>query len=169
MAATRRQFLQASASAAAALSLDPTAFAQPAVRPNVLLLVVDTLRADHVSAYGGRAQTPNIDELARQRLRFTRFHPEAMATVPARRSILTGRRVWPFSGWHPWPDMVEAPAGSRSTTPTPPSPAHSRGPATGRPTSPTTPSAALPRRIAASEGASTASSGSGASSAGRRL
>jgi arylsulfatase A-like enzyme len=109
MAATRRQFLQASASAAAALSLDPAAFAQTPARPNVLLLVIDTLRADHVSAYGGRAQTPNIDELARQGLRFTRFHPEAMATVPARRSILTGRRVWPFRGWHPWPELVEAP------------------------------------------------------------
>jgi hypothetical protein len=57
MAATRRQFLQASASAAAALSLDPAAFAQEPTRPNVLLLVIDTLRADHVSAYGGRAQT----------------------------------------------------------------------------------------------------------------
>jgi arylsulfatase A-like enzyme len=109
MAATRRQFLQASASAAAALSIDPTAFAQTAAPPNVLLLVIDTLRADHVSAYGGRAQTPNIDELARQGLRFTRFYPEAMATVPARRSILTGRRVWPFRGWHPWPEMVDTP------------------------------------------------------------
>ena len=109
MAATRRQFLQASASAAAALSLDPAAFAQEPTRPNVLLLVIDTLRADHVSAYGGRAQTPNIDELARQGLRFTRFHPEAMATVPARRSILTGRRVWPFRGWHPWPDLNSTP------------------------------------------------------------
>jgi arylsulfatase A-like enzyme len=109
MAATRRQFLQASAAAAAALSLDPAALAQGPARPNVLLVVIDTLRADHVSAYGGRAQTPNIDELARQGLRFTRFYPEAMATVPARRSILTGRRVWPFRGWHPWPDMVETP------------------------------------------------------------
>jgi arylsulfatase A-like enzyme len=109
MAATRRQFLQASASAAAALSLDPAAFAQTPAPPNVLLLVIDTLRADHVGAYGGRAQTPNIDELARQGLRFTRFHPEAMATVPARRSILTGRRVWPFRGWHPWPELNSTP------------------------------------------------------------
>jgi arylsulfatase A-like enzyme len=109
MAATRRQFLQASASAAAALSLEPATFAQTPARPNVLLLVIDTLRADHVSAYGGRAQTPNIDELARQGLRFTRFYPEAMATVPARRSILTGRRVWPFFGWHPWPDLNNTP------------------------------------------------------------
>ena len=102
MAATRRRFLQASATAAAALSLDPAAFAQASPRPNVLLLVIDTLRADHVGAYGSQAQTPNIDELARQGLRFTRFYPEAMATVPARRSILTGRRVWPFRWLLSW-------------------------------------------------------------------
>jgi arylsulfatase A-like enzyme len=69
--------------------------------PNVLVIVIDTLRADHVGAYGGRALTPNIDALARQGLRFTRCHPEAMPTVPARRSILTGRRVFPFRGWQP--------------------------------------------------------------------
>ena len=106
---TRRQFLQASASAAAALSLDPTGLARAAQRPNVLLLIVDTLRADHVSAYGGRARTPNIDALASQGLRFTRFFPEAMATVPARRSILTGRRVWPFRHWHEWPGLRTTP------------------------------------------------------------
>ena len=106
---TRRQFLQASASAAAAMSLGPSALAQGTAYPNVLLFIVDTLRADHVGAYGGRARTPNIDALARQGLRFTSFYPEAMATVPARRSILTGRRVWPFRGWHDWPGLRSTP------------------------------------------------------------
>src|SRR5688500_4903434 len=41
-------------------------------RPNVVVLVLDTLRADYVGAYGGRALTPNIDRLARRGLRFTR-------------------------------------------------------------------------------------------------
>jgi arylsulfatase A-like enzyme len=109
MARTRREFLTASASAAAALTLDPAALARTAGRPNVLVLIVDTLRADHVGAYGGRAHTPNIDDLARQGLRFTRFYPEAMATVPARRSILTGRRVWPFRGWHDWRGLRPTP------------------------------------------------------------
>jgi arylsulfatase A-like enzyme len=117
MARTRRQFLQAGASAAAALSLDPAALAQDGTRPNILLLIVDTLRADHVSAYGGRAQTPNIDALAREGLRFTRFYPEAMATVPARRSILTGRRVWPFRGWHEWPGLRKTPGWAPITDP----------------------------------------------------
>ena len=73
------------------------------------MVVVDTLRADHVGAYGGRAQTPAIDSLAARGLRFTHFYPEAMATVPARRSILTGRRVWPFRGWREWPDLRDTP------------------------------------------------------------
>jgi arylsulfatase A-like enzyme len=62
-----------------------------------------------VSAYGGRAHTPSIDSLAARGTRYTRFFPEAMATVPARRSILTGRRVWPFRGWHRYPTLRNTP------------------------------------------------------------
>jgi len=103
---TRRQFLEAAgATTVAAAALDPGAFAQRPDGPNVLVVVVDTLRADHVGAYGGRARTPTIDALARDGLRFTRFHPEAMATVPARRSIMTGRRVFPFRRWEPQPEQ----------------------------------------------------------------
>jgi arylsulfatase A-like enzyme len=78
-------------------------------RPNVVVLVLDTLRADHIGAYGGRALTPNIDRLARRGLRFTRFFNEAMPTIPARRSIMTGRRVFPFRRWHPYPGLYRAP------------------------------------------------------------
>ena len=99
----------AGASVAAAAVEPLGAFAQRPDRPNVLVIVVDTLRADHVGAYGGRALTPNIDALAREGLRFTRCHPEAMATVPARRSILTGRRVFPFRDWRPERDLVNTP------------------------------------------------------------
>ena len=41
-----------------------------------------------------------MDALARDGLRFTRMFPEAMPTVPARNSILLGRRIFPFRGWH---------------------------------------------------------------------
>ncbi len=67
-------------------------------RPNIVLIVIDTLRVDH--AFGDRARTPNIDALARSGLSFTSVHPEAMPTVPARNSILSGRRVFPFRDWH---------------------------------------------------------------------
>jgi arylsulfatase A-like enzyme len=78
-------------------------------RPNVVVLVLDTLRADHVGAYGGRALTPNIDTLAHRGLRFARVFNEAMPTIPARRSIMTGRRVFPFRRWRRHPGLVGAP------------------------------------------------------------
>jgi arylsulfatase A-like enzyme len=105
VALTRRELLEVAGASVVAAALDTGAFAQRPDGPNVLVIVIDTLRADHVGAYGGRARTPTIDALAREGLRFTRCHPEAMATVPARRSILTGRRVFPFRGWRPRPDL----------------------------------------------------------------
>ena len=105
---TRRQFLQtAGASAGALAGLDELAVAKADDRPNVLLIIVDTLRADH--SFGKRARTPHIDALARAGLSFTSFYPEAMPTVPARRSILSGRRVFPFRGWHPYPGLLAEP------------------------------------------------------------
>lgn len=69
-------------------------------QPNLLVVLIDNLRADHVGAYGGkRAKTPELDALARQSLRFTRARPEAFPTVAARRAILTGRRAFPFRDW----------------------------------------------------------------------
>ena len=109
MQRSRREFLEAGAAAALAAALPSPALAAAQARPNIVLIVVDTLRADHVSAYGGRARTPNIDALAARGLRFTRFYPEAMATVPARRSIMTGRRVWPFRNWHEWSGLRDTP------------------------------------------------------------
>ena len=80
---------------------------QPGPR-NIVLIVVDTLRPDHLGCYGNEVvRTPNLDALARESLRFTRVFPEAMPTVPARRSILTGRRVYPFRGWEPWEGLAK--------------------------------------------------------------
>jgi arylsulfatase A-like enzyme len=114
-ATTRRRFLQAAGAAAAGTALAPRtlntsrASARPG-GPNIVVLIVDTLRADHV--YGGRAQTPNMDALAREGLRFTQAFPEAMPTVPARRSILTGRRQFPFRHWHPQRGLLGQPGWS---------------------------------------------------------
>jgi arylsulfatase A-like enzyme len=87
-----------------------SAQAQVPDRPNVILVVIDSLRTDHVGAYGGRhADTPNLDEFARQSLRFTNARPESMATIPARRAMMTGRRVYPFRGWRPHPKLSGGP------------------------------------------------------------
>jgi arylsulfatase A-like enzyme/Tfp pilus assembly protein PilF len=58
---------------------------------NVLLVTIDTLRADVVGAYGGRALTPNLDRLAAQGARFDFAHAHAVVTLPSHASILTGR------------------------------------------------------------------------------
>jgi arylsulfatase A-like enzyme/cytochrome c-type biogenesis protein CcmH/NrfG len=58
---------------------------------SVLLITVDTLRADRLGCYGdARARTPRIDALARDGLRFEAAYTPAPITLPAHASILTG-------------------------------------------------------------------------------
>ena len=61
---------------------------------NILLVTIDTLRADALGSYGGRAATPNLDRLARDGIRFVFAHAHAVVTLPSHASILTGR--YPF-------------------------------------------------------------------------
>jgi arylsulfatase A-like enzyme len=67
----------------------------PAARPNVLLITIETLRADHVSHLGPRGErrttTPNLDRLARQGASFQNAVAQAPFTLPSIASILTGR------------------------------------------------------------------------------
>jgi arylsulfatase A-like enzyme/Tfp pilus assembly protein PilF len=65
--------------------------------PNVLLITIDTLRADHVGSYGyAAAQTPTLDALARRGVRFERAITVAPLTLPAHSSLMTGT----FPGFH---------------------------------------------------------------------
>ena len=57
---------------------------------NVLLVTIDTLRADALSAYGGPASTPALDRLAAEGVRFDFAHAHAVLTLPSHASILTG-------------------------------------------------------------------------------
>jgi len=62
-----------------------------ALRPNVLLITLDTVRADHLGAYGDKdAQTPALDRLAREGVRFADAFTHAPLTGPAHAGILTG-------------------------------------------------------------------------------
>ena len=58
----------------------------PTPKPNVLLITIDTLRADRV----GRGLTPAIDGLAARGMRFTNARATAPLTLPSHTSILTG-------------------------------------------------------------------------------
>jgi arylsulfatase A-like enzyme len=80
-----------------------------AASDNVILVILDTLRKDHVGAYGNPwIKTPNLDALAQEGLRFTRAYPDAMPTIPARRAIHTGMRTFPLEppayGWTSIPE-----------------------------------------------------------------
>ncbi len=58
---------------------------------NVLLITLDTTRADRIGAYGwSKARTPNIDALAAGGVRFSRAYCPAPLTLPSHCSIMTG-------------------------------------------------------------------------------
>jgi len=58
---------------------------------NLLLITLDTTRADHLSAYGGtQAEVPNLDRLARAGVRFDLAFAPTPITLPSHASLLTG-------------------------------------------------------------------------------
>ena len=72
----------------------PTADLRPIARQNVLLVTIDTLRADALGAYGGPAATPALDRLAADGVRFDFAHAHAVVTLPSHATLLTGQ--YPF-------------------------------------------------------------------------
>jgi arylsulfatase A-like enzyme/Flp pilus assembly protein TadD len=70
----------------------------PPGRRNVILVSVDTLRADYLSCYGSKeASTPSFDRIAREGLLFENAASVAPTTLPAHASLLTGTS--PFEHW----------------------------------------------------------------------
>lgn len=70
------------------------ASAAPA-HPNVILITMDTLRADHVACYGAKTvQTPTLDSLAKDGVVFERAFSQVPLTWPSHAAILTG--TYPF-------------------------------------------------------------------------
>lgn len=67
--------------------------------PNLLLISIDTLRADHLGCYSGQAAkiSPNIDALAGESTLFEQAATAVPATLPALASLHTGR----YPGGHP--------------------------------------------------------------------
>ena len=58
-------------------------------RPNILLILNDDMGYSDISCYGGEVETPNLDRLANNGLRFTQFYNTARCS-PSRASLLTG-------------------------------------------------------------------------------
>ncbi|MDP6409204.1 MAG: sulfatase [Planctomycetota bacterium] len=79
-----------------AMTLCPPVFAAPTVprdeRPNIVLVYVDDLRADGLSATGNPyIETPNIDRIAREGVLFTNSYVTTSLCCPGRTSVLTGK------------------------------------------------------------------------------
>ena len=66
-------------------------------RKNVLMVMIDTLRADHVGTYGySRSTTPNLDEFLKSSSVFENARSQASCTFPSVNSILTSRFPFEF-------------------------------------------------------------------------
>ncbi len=69
----------------------------PSGKPNILLITMDAVRADHLSLYGYRRETtPNLKKLAAGATVYTRAVAAADMTLPSHASILTGL----YPSWH---------------------------------------------------------------------
>jgi|ECHnycMinimDraft_1075156.scaffolds.fasta_scaffold00229_11 arylsulfatase A-like enzyme len=77
---------------------------------NLIFVVMDSLRQDHVSFYNkGRevfrgvppAFTPNIDRLAKESVVFRDAYPSGLPTVPQRTELVTGQFTLPYRPWAP--------------------------------------------------------------------
>jgi choline-sulfatase len=71
--------------------LTASALAEAAAPPNIILITVDTTRADRMGFLGSkRGLTPNLDTLAGQSVVFTHAYAQAPFTAPSHATILTG-------------------------------------------------------------------------------
>ena len=111
MKITRRDLLAAPMAVSAAGALAGQESSGPL---NIIHIGVDTWSAHYLGCYGNTGiRTPHVDALARKSALFEDAYPEVLPTLPARRCIYTGRRIFPsdlilqhddqvkIRGWHP--------------------------------------------------------------------
>jgi len=120
----RREFLATLGAGAAA------AQAQPAERPNIVLIYADDVGFGDLSCYGAkRVRTPNLDRLAGGGVRFTNAHASSATCTPSRYTLLTGEYAWrkPGTGILPGDAALIIPQNRQSL----PAMLHERGYRTG--------------------------------------
>jgi arylsulfatase A-like enzyme len=68
--------------------------------PNMIVVVIDTLRADHLSCYGyARKTSPNLDRVAEKGVLFENAFSSSSWTLPSHASFLTGRYAYDHGAW----------------------------------------------------------------------
>ena len=84
--------------AAGAGNVARPALSQGQARPNIILIQADDLGYGDLSAYGqGKFQTPGIDRLAREGIRFTSYYSGSTVCAPSRAALMTGMHTG--HGW----------------------------------------------------------------------
>lgn len=64
-------------------------------QPNVIIILADDLGYGDLECYGAKnVQTPHVNQLAKQGIRFTNAHAIAATSTPSRYSLLTGEYAW---------------------------------------------------------------------------
>src|SRR4030065_555295 len=73
-------------------------------KKNVILIISDTLRKDHLGCYGNKKiHTPNINMFASKSTVFEKFYSASFPTIPNRADLYTGKLTFTYIGWNPMP------------------------------------------------------------------
>ncbi len=115
---TRQGFIKIMGLGAAGLSLASCAHLMPRAgtrRPNIIYILLDDAGFSDFGSYGSEISTPNMDQLAREGLRYNHFETRAIC-APTRASLLTGRNCQSVG-------VIDLPGFSANEE----GPAHSRG------------------------------------------
>ena len=72
---------------------------------NIVMIVSDTLRGDHLGCYGNTGvHTPHLDRFASEKcLQFDDYHAASFPTMPTRADLFTGKFTASYLGWAPLP------------------------------------------------------------------
>ncbi len=73
-------------------------------RPNIILIMSDDMGYSDIGCYGSEIQTPNLDNLAKNGIRFRQFYNQARC-CPTRASLMTG--LYPHQAGMGWMDAVD--------------------------------------------------------------
>jgi arylsulfatase A-like enzyme len=82
-------------------------------KPNIIFIMADDMGYGDLGCYGAtKIQTPNMDRIAQQGIRFTDAHSASAVCTPSRYAVLTGRYCWrtPLKKWVLWgfePPLIE--------------------------------------------------------------